>query len=842
MPLGGVGTVVAGAGSGKTTLLADWTHTRPDLTCVWIAVDDRCTDPTVLARLLVAAIVPVVDGFAEQFSDLDASGGGAAGRVFTARFVVALEELDTDLVIIVDDAHLLTTGSALALLDDIIRRIPDNVRMLVSARYDPPLTLHRLRLEGRLVEIRGGDLAFDLTETRALVESVSGVELDESVAAKLQRRTDGWAVGTQLAALSIRHAPDVTRFVEDFDGSDVLVAQYLTREVLDTLDDRTRRFLMATSVLPWLSVELCGAVVDDMGPSEIEEMLVRLEQELIFVVPGSAHGRRARYHRLFADLIGNIMRLDEPALEGALRRRAAEYLAARGDVAAAVDQYLELRDSECVQHLVVARGRPIYERNESATLVRWLRAAESMSQHPSPGLGVQLLAAEIAALDSVSAAATYWRIRSRGAMSAGEEATAHALYGLLGLDDLPPDEIDRAACAAGRCLEIAGDDLAALIGVEGRSALDMFVHFMPGVAAFHRGDLTTAIDRLEAVLALDAMQYPVWKFYALGMLGLTRAWIGDVDVAESLASKALDLAEQSSLDHHIGVAYARHALVLVALDRLDLTTAAEHLRIADVAVEQSNRAALRATHRWLDAVRVTLADGPTRALAVLDATPPPALGPPVIVNAERDLRIRLRIATGNLLAAGDLLVGVAPVSESARFDLALACGDLIGARAILDSWSPVDNDRRARLGLLVRHGALLAAEGKRRGALSVLHDAVLRAEPGALRSPFLAVPAAVSLLKSDATLAGQPFARSIVAGAHVAQGRGASHEQLIDPLTDREREVLTLLPTRLTNAEMAALLYVSVNTLKTHVRHIYVKLDADGRDHAVERAAQLGIL
>ncbi len=312
--------------------------------------------------------------------------------------------------------------------------------------------------------------------------------------------------------------------------------------------------------------------------------------------------------------------------------------------------------------------------------------------------------------------------------------------------------------------------------------------------------------------------------------------------AQSLATGAVDLARRSGLDGHVGLAYARHVLALAALDRLEVTDAAEQLHLAKVAVVQSNRAALRGTHRWLQALHRTLVDGPAAALAELEAVPPPALGPPLIVGAEVELRMRLRIATGNRLAARDLFADGTPVSESARLDLALAAGDLADAAVVLDAWTPRPADRRATLGFLVRRAVLLAAEGSRRDALSVLGEALLRADPGAVRSPFLEVPGALSLLRSDVQLATQPFARSIIDGAQAVDGRVASNDRLIEPLTVREQEVLALLPTRRTNEEMASSLYVSVNTLKTHVRHIYVKLDAVDRDHAVERAAQLGLL
>ncbi len=339
--------------------------------------------------------------------------------------------------------------------------------------------------------------------------------LDESTIAKLHQRTEGWAAGIQLAAISMRRSADAAQFVDDFDGSDVLIAQYLSREVLDSFTDETRRFVMATSVLPWLSIELCEAVVDDMSSSEVEAKLNHLEHELVFVVPMESDSRRCRYHQLFADLILYIMRHDEPQREDMLRRRAAAFLAEHGDVAAAVEQYLELGNVEDVLRLAVEHGRPIYERNESATLARWLAAAESLHSEPPPELGVQLMAAQVAAMDSTSAAETYWRVRRRGDLSIGQEATINALYGLLGLDDLCSNEVEFAASAALRLLEnVDDDDLVDVLGIGGRSTIEVFGRFMLGVAAFDRGDLQVAIDELEGVLELDAMQYPVWKVYA----------------------------------------------------------------------------------------------------------------------------------------------------------------------------------------------------------------------------------------------------------------------------------------------------------------------------------------
>lgn len=843
VPNGGVGTIIACAGSGKSMLLSEWAHARPDTTSLTIDVGPQSADPTVFAGALVSAIDQRFDGFADQFDDLRTAGSGMPGRAFAARLAVAIEMLGHDLVLIIDDGQLVEAGATGSFLDDLTNGLPDNLRLFIAARWDLPLALHRLRLDGRLVEIRGDDLAFDLDETRSLVDAVSDVMLDDPTITKLHRRTEGWAAGIQLAAISMRHSADPTQFVDDFSGNDVLVAEYLSREVLDTLDGETRRFVMATSVLPWLSADLCAAVVDDMSPAEVEVILDHLVSELIFVVPMGASGRRRRYHQLFADLVLYIVRHHEPEAEDVLRRRAAACLLEQGEIAAAVEQYLELGDVDEVLRLVVEHAQPIYERNEAATLVRWLLAAERLQGNPPPELGVQLLGAQLAAMDATAAAETYWRLRRRGDLSIGQEATAHALYAILGLHDLPSNEVDFAATAALRLLDTAhDDDLVDTLGIGGRQTIEMFGRFMPGVAAFYRGDQQAAIDVLEAVLELDAMQYPVWKMYALGMLGFVHSWSGDCAVAESLATGAVDLALRNGLARHVGLAYARHALALVALDRLDLTAAAEQLHLADIAVEQSNRAALRATHRWLDGVKRMLLDGPAAALAALDAAPPPALAPQLIASAEVELRMRLLVSTGNRPAARDLCSETPSVGEGARFDLAVAAGDCAGAAAVLEDWTPCPDDRRSTLGRVVRRAVLAARQGRRRDALTALREALLRGEPGGFRTPFLEVRGAVSLLKSDVNLAARPFAKSIIDSSQAVDGSVTANERLVVPLTGREREVLALLPTRLSNEEMASSLYVSVNTLKTHVRHIYIKLDAVDRDHAVERAADLGIL
>ena len=233
------------------------------------------------ARDLTSAIASVAPDFDPQVANSVAASGSSLGAVFVSKLLVALEELGSELVLVLDDLHRLTNTAICGDLDHLIERLPDNVRLVLSARWDPLVRLQSLRLLTRLVEIRTGDLAFDAEEGRQLIESVSGRSLTTAQSDALVARTDGWAAGLQLAAISLQGVTEIDAFIDVFTGSNKVVADYLAEEVVDDLEPDVRRFLCHTSVLEWLDADVCNAVT---GDTDAEAMLDLLARRSLFLV------------------------------------------------------------------------------------------------------------------------------------------------------------------------------------------------------------------------------------------------------------------------------------------------------------------------------------------------------------------------------------------------------------------------------------------------------------------------------------------------------------------------------------------------------------------------------
>ncbi|MFN7149957.1 MAG: AAA family ATPase, partial [Microthrixaceae bacterium] len=223
VPPGGLGLVVAGAGSGKSVLVSQWIASHPDDCVASMVLTDRHNDPMVLGGELLNALEPVQLPLDPGLRKHLVSGTAGLGEHFFDKLLADLAAQPHDVVIVLDDAHQLTRQELLRDLGQFVDRLPDNVRLVTAARWDPELNLRKLRMSGRLVEVRAADLAFDADEASRMVRSVSGRDLDERQARRLVERTDGWAAGLQIAGISLRAAREVAEFIADFAGTDRLV-------------------------------------------------------------------------------------------------------------------------------------------------------------------------------------------------------------------------------------------------------------------------------------------------------------------------------------------------------------------------------------------------------------------------------------------------------------------------------------------------------------------------------------------------------------------------------------------------------------------------------------------
>ncbi len=854
VPPGGVGLVVAAAGWGKSVLLEQWMaerggrgRPRPAVALVRLGADS--SDPVVFARQLLGAIGRAVPELDPGLDELVSPGPGRLGPLFIAELSRQFRQVDRALDIVVDDAQALGSDPRLGFeLADVISRLPAHVRLVLASRYEPDMGLHRLRAEGRLVELREADLAFTEDEAEPLVAAITGCEPECHHIGSLTARTGGWAVGLSLAAQSMRSMDDPGDFLGAFRGTDQFIAQYLTCEVLNRSKPEVRGFLLQTAVLPWLSPELCAEVVDghDLGASA--DLLEQLRRNCTFLTPVDDHRNRFRYHELFSDLLRYQLEVECPGRAGDLRRRAAVWLERSGYSSDAADQLMVLDDHEGVLRFTRRHGAEYFARDESATVLRWLDAV-ARPQRPAELL-VDHLAVRVAAHEGHRARDTYRLLKQRSDLTPGQTAAVEVLYACLGLDDLPIPEVQRACDDAEAGLASAsdrGEEVTDFLGIGGPESVEVMALYMRAIVAFHLGRLHDATRRLEQTLGMPGAEYSLWKVSALATLALTRALAGRHNHAEADARAAIELTAEVASEHHHAVTHAHLALAFSGWDRLELGPATEHLDTARVCAERSGWSADRALHKMIQ-VRIDWAThGPGVPVRAPLFTASPVTLPPHVAAETAASRARMLMMDPT---PGDRAALIDLVSEQVapgplEVDLALFDGDLAAVEVALQRWQPDPSDLRGLIGHRSRSALLDDQRGRRGSALEAITEAIRLAELEGIRALFAEVPGALGLLRSDDRLARSAFVRSILAatGPMVRSGGSmGSIDSLPEPLTRREADLLPFLPTRLTNAEIAGELFISLNTVKSHLRHIYWKFGVDNRDAAVRCASDLGLL
>ena len=358
--------VSAPAGTGKTTLLASWSSSRrPPGPVAWLSLDAGDNDAArfwayVLAALCQSGAVPR-DGALRRLAPQPRSN-----ESFLPLLVSGLAELSTPVVLVLDDLQDITDAAVLHGLELLLRHAPSQLRLVLATRFDPPLPMQRLRVSGRLAQVRAADLAFTVPEAADLLaESQGQPMLSEEDVALLQARTEGWAAGLRLAALSLEGQPDPHRFVTQFAGDDKSIADYLTGEVLDRQPEELRTFLLRTCIVD----ELTGDLADTLtGGRDGESMLAGLERANGFVVGVGSRRSAYRYHPLFAELLRYELRREAPGQAARLQRRAAGWYAERGLGDSAIRQALLAKDWRFAADLIARHAPSRILRGDAATV------------------------------------------------------------------------------------------------------------------------------------------------------------------------------------------------------------------------------------------------------------------------------------------------------------------------------------------------------------------------------------------------------------------------------------------------------------------------------------------
>ncbi|NTU84647.1 MAG: hypothetical protein HGA45_35665, partial [Chloroflexales bacterium] len=401
--------IAAPAGFGKSTLLAQAlaerardaggrtqealeVGTRHPFAAGWVALDTGDNDPARFWNYICAALERASTGLGAP-AQATLRAGLMAVEAIVAELLNALAETSSEIALILDDYHVISTPAIHEGIGLLLEHAPPQFHLVLASRVDPPLPLARWRVRGELVEVRAADLRFTPEEALQFFGETMGVVLDAESAAALDARTEGWAAGLQLAALSLQGQSDVRGFVASFSGSHRHVVDYLAEEVLGRQPEHIRAFLIQTAILDRFSGPLCDAVLglahDQAGGDSYSQLtLDRLERENLFLIPLDGERRWYRYHHLFGDLLRHRLGQEHPALVAELHRRAAAWFEQHGDPAEAINHALAAGDVDTLIRLLVAHGAQMAARGESRTLQRWLDAVPDEQLLASPRLAL----------------------------------------------------------------------------------------------------------------------------------------------------------------------------------------------------------------------------------------------------------------------------------------------------------------------------------------------------------------------------------------------------------------------------------------------------------------------
>lgn len=841
--------VAAPAGSGKTSLLRSWAAAAPRGDDVaWCTVARGGSDAQRFWLGVIRALRETPAG-ARLVGAVTAAPELDAGRV-AARLRDELAGLEEPLWLVVDDLHELDAPDALQQLEALIADGPPALRFVLATRRDVRLGLHRLRLDGALTELRGADLRFTAAEARDLFRA-AGVDVSPATLERLVSRTEGWAAGLRLAALSLAGHPDPDRFAADFSGSDRTVADYLLAEVLERQPDDVRRLLLRTSILEWVTGPLADRLTGDGSGARI---LDELERAGAFVVAVDRQRTTFRYHQLFAELLDAELRRTAPDEVAALHTAAAEWFAEHGGPVEAVRHAQAARDWELAARLLSAHWASLYLDGRRVEGHALLRAFPPGVLDGDAGLAAVAVADELSS-GSLDEAGRRLARASEGVAAVPEERRARVEVTLATLRlslarqrndaDAVADEAARLLSPAHGPAVALDDDLRAIALVS------------LGIALVWRGRAEEAEDHLEAARALSHRSgRPMIEVGALSFLALAGG-VRSQALAEQRSHAAIDLARAHGWEAEPFVAVAYAVLATLRLWRGRLAEADERLALGERALRTETEPATRFLLRTVRA-RLELARGnDAAALAAFDEALRAGgalVMPDALVAGVRAHALVARLRAGQAVAAEQALGALDPAARAtpelavASAALALEQGRpedaltaLVPATAAGGA-APGDRWRTQALILAaIAHDALGDA-----GATSRALEAALDlAEPDGVVLPFLLFPAR-ELLERHGRL-GTAHAGLIAEVVTILSGRApgpvaADVEPLAEPLSDSELRVLRYLPTNLSAPEIAAELFVSVNTIRTHMRHVYAKLGVHQRSDAVARGRALGLL
>jgi LuxR family maltose regulon positive regulatory protein len=834
----------APAGSGKTTLISEWFaalrsdpyHEQPiENRTAWLSLDQEDNEPARFWMYFVAALRTVNEGLGVSAQQMLQAPQRPSMPLVMTGLLNDIAALPSRIILVLDDFHLISAETILDGLAFLLEHQPRQLHLVLSTRADPPLPIVRLRARSQLTEVRVDDLAFTVDEAITFLNERMGLGLSLAEVKTLESRTEGWAVGLQLAAMSMQGHVDRRGFIAAFAGSHHLILEYLTEEVLHRQPESIQHFLLQTSILDRLCGPLCDTVT---GQSDSGTTLSHLQRKNLFAVPLDDEHHWYRYHHLFADLLRRRLEQEtSPEQVAVLHSRASAWHEQNGMVDEAVKYALKAQDLERVAHLAEQATQASVLDSRLTMLLYWLEMLpeEVLRAH----LRLQIYRA--------------WALYMNGHLTRAQKMLQESQEALEGLPPSPENDALREEltpllttiglvaqgfmCSVNNQLEEAVQTCKKARAM----ALEAGYVFLAAQATeglaltrYHQGQLRASAECCRQVIALSeqssgsawpAAPAPLAASGYVELAGVYMEW-NDLDTAADLLDKALDLCRQVGITQTLSETYVAQSRLKQA--RGDIDGAVQVLREAKRVSRIEGAYSLANFRLATQQARLNLlVKKPNEVIhwvrQLETAFAPGEAGMPLPMSSReiiQTLLARAYLARGEAQKALAVLKPLLPPAEAAGGLLRVVEICLLKALAF-------------------------QALGDVPAALVSLERALTLAEPEGYVRLFLDEgPPAARLLYRAAERGIHPaYTGRLLAAFPEAPSRlPPSSSSIIEPLTERERQILQLIAEGMTNKEIARKLVLSVGTVKVHAHNIYGKLNVSGRTQALAKARELGLL
>jgi LuxR family maltose regulon positive regulatory protein len=859
--------ISAPAGFGKTTLLSEWVR-NGNISAAWVSLDKGDNDLTRFLAYFIAAIQTIESGIGDgTLGLLQSPQPPVTEMILTALINEVAEALSGDpeeypFTLVLDDYHLIDARSVHEALTFMLDHLPPQMHLVIAGRTDPPLPLPRLRIRGELIELREADLRFTIDETASLFNRALGLQLSADDIAALDARTEGWIAGLQVAALSMKGLEDTSSFIKVFTGSHRYVMDYLVEEVLNRQPENIQTFLHNTAILDRMTGPLCDAITKHNKGRETLEIL---DRDHLFIIPLDDERRWYRYHHLFADLLRAKLDQTAPEQVPVLNRRASEWYEMNGFIDEAAKHALAASDYDRAAQLIEKLGEDLWERGEPTTLLGWLDALPDEQVSARPSLCIfhawtlymngqneaaesKLQAAEqtleSSELENKEQLGRVASIRAAIASRQGDVAGIFE-FSQQALQYLPEESLiwrTITMMAFGFAQDLGGDTVAAYQtfaeAVRLSEASDNIYLILS--TNLHLGNILSMQGRLKEMnalcqeLLLVAEARRVLHTEMAGCLydemGLVLCEWNELDEAMRYLKKGSELSKQGFDIGVLGYSYLTKLRALFAQG--DLPGAKEIIQEMENMERESDVPSWYTSPKEAWKARIWLTEGnveaasrwaDTRGLKATD-------DPQYLREEEYIVLTRILISEGQIAEALGLSERV--------IEMAVASGR-----------------NATTIQVLLIQALAYHAKGDIDRALVTLEQALNLAERGgAIRlfldegKPMAELMGVFSRQRSDI---GREYLDSLLVAFRAAklpeestgiEERMAKDSDLVEPLSERELEVLRLLSAGLSYREIAEELYVSINTVKAHAKNIYSKLGVHGRMQAAQQAQELKLL